>query len=356
MLFHMNNSNPTTTEEIGSVGQMTELTKDQLWELERDRRSKGQNTRDFLVSLLPFAAFCISLGEYLWIPDKYSNKNPERYIILLVIPIAVYLFRWIRSLVLYRRGNRQNFAKVHHKAPFLSAIYILLAVFDWATLKTGYLLYPFIPWINDIINATILDRKQLAICTLYSLRLLLLGYLSGSFLGLITGVACGYSPKVNYWISPIVKVLGPIPTATWIPLIMLLVQSLVAGSIFIVGLGAWFAVTVATTTGISNVDRDYLEAARTLGASERQLVFRIAIPGAMPNILQGMTQAMSSSCVSLIIAEMMGVKAGLGWYITWSKSWAAYNKMFSAIIIICIVFNLVTRIVELIRKRLLRWQ
>ena len=85
---------------------------------------------------------------------------------------------------------------------------------------------------------------------------------------------------------------------------MLLVRSLVAGSVFIVGLGAWFAVTVATTTGISNVDRDYLEAARTLGASERQLVFRIAIPGAMPNILQGMTQAMSSSCVSLIITSM----------------------------------------------------
>ena len=56
------------------------------------------------------------------------------------------------------------------------------------------------------------------------------------------------------------------------------------------------------------------------------------------------------------VAEMMGVKAGLGWYITWAKSWAAYNKMFAAIIIICIVFNIVTRVVELIRRHLLRWQ
>ena len=352
----MNNENNMSTGDSRKEILPEEMTKDQLWELERNRRSRGQNLKDFIISLLPYVGFFISLAEYLFVPDKYQNKNPERYIIFLLIPILYYLIRWIRSLVLYRAGNRQVFEKVRHLAPFLTALYILFALFDWATLKTGYLLYPFIPWINDIINAIILDRGQLAICTLYSLRLLMLGYLSGSFLGLVTGVFCGYSEKVNYWVSPIVKVLGPIPTATWIPLIMLLVRSLVAGSVFIVGLGAWFAVTVATTTGISNVDRDYLEAARTLGATERQLVFRIAIPGAMPNILQGMTQAMSSSCVSLIIAEMMGVKAGLGWYITWAKSWAAYNKMFAAIIIICIVFNLVTRVVGLIRTRMLRWQ
>lgn len=332
------------------------MTRDQLWELERNRRGKGQDLFDFIVSLLPFAGFAAALFEYLLVPDKYPNQNPERYIIFLLIPLLFYAVKWVLGLIYGGKGNRQKFAKVRHSAPFLTALYLLFALFDWATLKTGYLLYPFIPWINDIINAMILDRGQLAICTLYSLRLLMVGYLSGSFLGLITGVACGYSEKVNYWVSPIVKVLGPIPTATWIPLIMLLVKSLTAGSAFIVGLGAWFAVTVAATTGISNVDRDYLEAARTLGATERQLVFRIAIPGAMPSILQGMTQAMSSSCVSLIIAEMMGVKAGLGWYITWAKSWAAYNKMFAAIIIICIVFNLVTRVVGLIRTRMLRWQ
>ncbi len=333
-----------------------DLTRDELWELERKGRSRKQDVMDFIVSVLPLAGFAAAALEYLLIPDKYPNAHPERYLIFLLTLLVIYAVRWVWSLIHYFRGNRKKFAKTRHSAPFLTAIFAALALFDWATLKTGILLYPFIPWVNDIINSIILDAKQLAICNLYSLRLLMTGYLSGSFLGLITGVACGYSKRVYYWINPIVRILGPIPTATWIPLIMLLVKSLTAGSAFIVGLGAWFAVTVATTTGISNVDHDFLEAARTLGASDRQLVFNIAIPGAMPNILQGMTQAMSSACVSLIIAEMMGVKAGLGWYITWAKSWAAYNKMFAAIIIICIVFNVVTRVVEQIRRHMLRWQ
>ena len=342
-------------EEISANG-VRDLTRDELWELERSGRSRKQNISDFIVSILPAVGFSAAVLEYLLVPDKYPNQHAERYLIFLTIPLAVYCIRWVWALSHYLKGNRKRFAKVRYSAPFLTAIYIALTLFDWATLKTGILLYPFIPWVNDIINSMILDAKQLVICTLYSLRLLMTGYLAGSFLGLITGVACGYSKRIHYWVNPIVRILGPIPTATWIPLIMLLVKSLTAGSAFIVGLGAWFAVTIATTNGISNVDPDYLEAARTLGASERQLVFNIAIPGAMPNILQGMTQAMSSACVSLIIAEMMGVKAGLGWYITWAKSWAAYNKMFAAIIIICIVFNIVTRVVELIRRHLLRWQ
>ena len=49
-------------------------------------------------------------------------------------------------------------------------------------------------------------------------------------------------------------------------------------------------------TGIANVDKEYFDAARTLGATSRQLVFRVAIPRAMPSILQGCTQAMSSCC------------------------------------------------------------
>ena len=61
---------------------------------------------------------------------------------------------------------------------------------------------------------------------------------------------------------------------------MVLVSSLFKGSVFIIALGVWFALTIASSTGIQNVDKAYLEAARTLGAKGHQLVFRVAIPHA----------------------------------------------------------------------------
>ena len=105
-----------------------------------------------------------------------------------------------------------------------------------------------------------------------------------------------------------------------------------------------------------NVDQEFFEAARTLGANKRQLVFRVAIPHAMPSILQGCTQAMSSSCVALMIAEMLGVKAGLGWYMTWQTGWASYDKVFAALFVICLIFTLVTKVLERIKRYVLRWQ
>ena len=137
---------------------------------------------------------------------------------------------------------------------------------------------------------------------------------------------------------------------------LVVAQSLCGGAVFIIALGSWFAVTVASMTGIANVDKDYFEAARTLGATNRQLVFKVAIPHAMPSILSGCTQAMSSSCTAIMIAEMLGVKAGLGWYMNWSKSWASYDKMFAALFVICIIFTVVTKALEAVKRHVLRWQ
>ena len=141
-----------------------------------------------------------------------------------------------------------------------------------------------------------------------------------------------------------------------IPIMMVIASSLFGGAVFIIALGSWFATTVASMTGIANVDKDYFEAARTLGATNRQLVFQVAIPHAMPNIFAGLTQAMSSSCTAIMIAEMLGVKSGLGWYMNWSKSWASYDKMFAALFVICIIFTIVTKSLEAVKRHVLRWQ
>ena len=152
------------------------------------------------------------------------------------------------------------------------------------------------------------------------------------------------------------KLLGAIPSTTWIPIVLVLSASLFRGSVFIIALGVWFSITLSTITGIRNIDKSYYEAARTLGASGVQLIKNVAIPSAVPSIFQGMIQAMSSACTALLVAEMIGVESGLGWYITWQKSWAEYGKMYGAIILICLIFVGVNFILGCIRSRVLRWQ
>ncbi|HLR20974.1 MAG TPA: ABC transporter permease subunit [Tissierellaceae bacterium] len=333
-----------------------DITKEELLQMEKKEKSTMQKIIDAIISILPVICGIIALLEYKFIPNIRENENPIIYTYFLVFFIAIYGLFWIYSILQLRKGKNKSFDKLRHKAPLYSVIFLLLAIYDYLTLKTGRLQYPFLPWVNDILNIMITDRVVLAESAISTIILLFYGYFAGVITGLITGVVCGYSDKIRYWIDPIIKILGPIPTATWIPLVMVLASSLFHGSIFIIALGVWFSVTVATMTGISNIDKSYFDAAKTLGANNNQLVFNVAIPHAVPNMIQGMIQGMSSACTALMIAEMLGVESGLGWYIIWAKSWAMYNKMFAAIIIICIIFITVTKILNIIKKKVLRWQ
>lgn len=344
------------SKEKASEVQLGKLTRQQLKELEEKEKSKLQVLCDWVVMILPALCGMAACAEYLYIPDGATNRNPETYLRVLIVFIGIYLIYLLVGALKKAMGDKTMLEKIRYQAPLFSALFLLLLAYDYWTLKTGILTQPFVPCMNFILNVAWEDRAYLVECTLHTLRLLFLGYFIGIGLGLVTGITCGYSEKAKYWVNPIIKFLGPIPTSTWIPIVMVVATSLFKGAVFIIALGSWFAVTVASMTGISNVDKDYFEAARTLGATNRQLVFRVAIPHAMPSILQGCTQAMSSACVAIMIAEMMGVKAGLGWYMDWAKAWAAYDKMFAALFVICFIFSVVTKALDLVKRRVLRWQ
>ncbi len=349
------NKSKNTKKDMDS-GQFENLTRQQLRELEEKEKTRGQKILDGIIMILPLVCGGVAVLEYWMIPNGRPNKNPYTYVWFLGVLIAAYVIYFIAALAKKAYRDKTVLDQLRYRAPLFSALFLLLAGYDYLTLKTGVLTQPFVPCMNYIINIAWIDRAYLLECTLHTLRLLFLGYFIGIALGLLTGITCGYSERVRYWINPIIKFLGPIPTSTWIPIVMVIATSLFKGAVFIIALGSWFAVTVASMTGISNVDKDFFDAARTLGASNRQLVFRVAIPHAMPSILQGCTQAMSSACVAIMIAEMMGVKAGLGWYMNWAKSWAAYDKMFAALFVICFIFTIVTKALDLIKKHVLRWQ
>ena len=273
------------------------------------------------------------------------------YLYFLIFLLGLYLIFFIVSF-----KNEKISKRLEYKSPLYSFVFAILIIYDLLTLKFAVLPLPYFAWLDMIMNSMISDKGFLLESTLASLKLLFTGYFIGAILGIITGILAGYSKKVDYWVDPFLKLLGPIPTTTWIPVVMVLATSLFGGAVFIIGLGVWFQTTLATMTGIKNVDKSYYEAAKTLGANENELVRKIAIPSASPNIFQGLISGMSSACTSLIVAEMLGVESGLGWYITWKSSWADYSSMYGAIIILALTFIIVNIILKKISSKALRWQ
>lgn len=335
----------------------SKLTREQLMELEERVKTPRQKFFDKVFLALPIIMFAVALAEYNLLPDVNPNPMPYLYTGFLAVLGAVYIVLLVAGIIFYVKGNKKLLRRLRYKAPLYTALLVVATAFDLATIKYEYFDYPLVPCINSILYGLVTERDSLLVSAMHTIKLMMSGYIIGVVLGLITGILCGYSERCKYWLDPVIKFMGPIPISTWVPIIMVFAAGALTGAAMIVIIiGVWFAVTVASMAGVANVDRSYFDAARILGATERQLIFRVAIPHAMPNIMAGMTQGMSTACTAVMVAEMLGVEAGLGWSITWYKAWALYNNMFAALIVICLIFTVVTKILGIVKARVLRWQ
>src|SRR5437588_12529839 len=149
---------------------------------------------------------------------------------------------------------------------------------------------------------------------------------------------------------------GPIPAPPWIPLAMVVSPSAVFSAAALIALAVWFPVTMLTASGVSNTRASYLDVARTLGAGRGYLIFRVAIPAAMPSIFIGLFMGLGSSFLTLLVAESTGVRSGLGWYIDWARNYSDYTKVFAALVIMAAFFSTIMTLLFKARDRVLVWQ
>jgi NitT/TauT family transport system permease protein len=234
----------------------------------------------------------------------------------------------------------------------------LLTLCAWELITTGFRLLPlpYFPSPAGVFQSLINDRALLFDSTWHSLVLLLGGYALGVIAGLISGICIGWSTPVRYWGMPILKVVGPIPATAWIPLAMVVSPSAVFSAASLIALAVWFPVTMLTASGISNTRASYLDVARTLGAGRGYLIFRVAIPAALPSIFIGLFMGLGASFLTLVVAETVGVKSGLGWYVSWAQGWAEYGKVFAALVIMAAFFSTIMTVLFKVRDRVLVWQ
>jgi NitT/TauT family transport system permease protein len=240
--------------------------------------------------------------------------------------------------------------------PILAATALLLCFWEIITSGLRLLPLPYFPSPAKVLQSLISDRALLFDSTWHSLILLISGYALGVVAGLISGICIGWSSPIRYWGMPVLKVVGPIPATAWIPLAMVVSPSAVVSAAALIALAVWFPVTMLTASGISNTRASYLDVARTLGAGRGYLIFRVAVPAAIPNIFIGLFMGLGASFLTLVVAETVGVKSGLGWYVSWAQGWAEYGKVFAALVIMAAFFSTIMTMLFKVRDRVLVWQ
>ena len=183
--------------------------------------------------------------------------------------------------------------------------------------------------------------------------------LSGFFLGIIVGfpigVAIGYSRIFNSLLFPAVEMVRPIPPIAWIPLSVLFFVNIESQIIFLTFYGAFFPTVYNTVGGISGVDIRLPRAAMSFGVNKTQLLFRVILPAASPQIFAGLKIAIGITWLMVVAAEMIASKGGLGYLIWYNHTVMNYPFVFVGMGTIGVVGALCSVGVDRMGKRFTKW-
>jgi NitT/TauT family transport system permease protein len=316
-----------------------------------DREQTARGLPSAIRILAPAVAAALALVTHKVLPNQQSALPTYYYPLLLEILLGAALLLAIGQAFWPRLARWWL-----HDAPLFAGAIAVMEVWDLITLKLAWMRLPYFPGPDMVLRGMIDDRAMLWESTWHSLILLMSGYSLGMTAGIASGVLIGWFRLARYWGVPVMKFVGPIPATAYVPLVMTMFTSAFFSGSALIALAVWFPMTMLTSSGIANVPVSYLDVARTLGAGRGYLIFRVAIPAALPSIFLGLFMGLGASFLTLIVAETLGVKSGLGWYLKWQQGYLEYSKVYAALIIMAAFFSGLMTLLFKVRDRVLGWQ
>lgn len=184
-----------------------------------------------------------------------------------------------------------------------------------------------------------------------SLKISLGGYSVGVLVGVPLGIAMAWSRKFEMIAKPLFDVIRPIPALAWIPLMILWLGIGYWSKVGIIFFAAFISATINSYTGIKRTSQVHLWVAQTFGATNQQMLFKIAIPTALPMIFTGLRLALGSSWVALVAAELLAATRGLGYMIQVSRMLGRPDIIIVGMITIGVIGYSLNYILELLQRK-----
>ena len=211
--------------------------------------------------------------------------------------------------------------------------------------------------------------------TLISLLRVILGFFFASLIGVTLGIMMGSVSFIRDILELVIEILRPLCPIAWLPFAIVIFKlktlpqlfginyshtvfdKVQLGMIFVIFVGGFFPVLTNTLDGVTNVRRNYLLLAKSLGASPRQIYYHVYLPAAMPMILTGLRQGLGLCWFVIIAAEMMtGSDSGIGYLLMYASDNSAMDIVIAAMLIIGAVGAMLSYMMRHVMNRSVCWK
>ncbi len=218
-----------------------------------------------------------------------------------------------------------------------------------------------LPSFTEVVTAflELVSEGELYRDILTSLNYFAIGMGVAIAVGIPIGIMMGWFKTIDKAVDPIIEVIRPIPPLAWITFAIMWFGLSKYAAGFVIFVGAVFPILVNTYTGFRNTPRVLVESGKVLGCiKNRDLIFRIALPAALPSIATGVRVGMGVGWMCVVAAELFAVSTyGLGWKIWFWNSLHHMDMVLTYMLVLGLIALVIDRLFRyIVQEWWLKWQ
>lgn len=187
-----------------------------------------------------------------------------------------------------------------------------------------------------------------------SLQVALGGYLIGALIGIPLGIFMAWNDKVDMFVRPVFDMVRTIPGVAWTSVMVTLVGIGFLSKALVIFISAMVAMVINSYSGIKQTKTVHLWVGQTFGASNWELLTKVAIPSALPMIFTGLDVALGSAWTTLVAAELLASTRGLGFMIQQARGIFRLDIVIVGMVVIAITGAVLSYIIRFIGNQLIK--
>ena len=196
--------------------------------------------------------------------------------------------------------------------------------------------------------------QTLLLAVLYSLLRAAGGFLMAIVIGVVVGIIMVQFETVGSALKPLILGIQSLPSVCWVPFAILWFGLKEQAILFVVIMGSAFSVSLALENGVKSINPIYLKAARTMGATKKDMYLKVIFPASLPALIAGLRQGWSFAWRALMSAEVMSASTGLGYTLILGRDLADINQVMLVMLVIILVGICIDKFIfSAVEKRIL---
>lgn len=258
---------------------------------------------------------------------------------------------------------KQEKKRLLNKYIFVSVLSICVGIFAWWLVTDGLGLFRsnVLPSPVKVLNTFIKktyetkpDGATLFQHLLASLQVALGGYVIGAVVGIPLGIFMAWNDKIDMLVRPVFDLVRTIPGVAWTSVMVTLVGIGYMSKALVIFISAMVAMVINSYSGIKQTKTVHLWVGQTFGASNWELLTKIAIPSALPMIFTGLDVALGSAWTTLVAAELLASTKGLGFMIQQARGIFRLDIIIVGMIVIAITGSVLSGLIRQLGNKLVK--